>query len=454
MKFEIEEVAPCVKALKIEVPRDVVVERLNLAFEHLYKTTQIAGFRPGKVPRALVDQRYGAALREDVVRDLVSDHYVQALGESNLHPSKHLGFEITRSEANSPLSFTAKIEVMPTLPELHYTGLRLPRRAVNVGEADLEVALKQAQDRNGVMEPLPDDHLVATGDVVSISCVEMIEGKPSPSGAQTYIVLVGNGTTIEAIESALPGKKKGETVEVDIFRTPAVNTGATLSDETEGASAPETVCRLAITITNLQKKTLPPIDDDLARDEEYESLEAMRAGLREKIATHAERRQRKVQNDLIIARVVANHPFDLPPSMVDAEIHALIAQEEKQEGSEDGGDHHHAPDEPHGHDALHQKYEPIARHQLKAFFLLREIAEAEKIEVTGQDFDDFIQRKEAAMGFPPDGLRNLVMQNKEWQRKYSLQVLEDKTIDRVFSLALFDDAEMTAVEAAPAGTPG
>jgi len=447
MKFEIEEVAPCVKALKIEVPRDVVVERLSLAFAHLYKTTHIAGFRPGKVPRALVDKRYGAALRGDVLRDLVSDHYIQALDESNLHPSKHLGYEITRAEADSSLSFTAKIEVMPTLPELHYTGLRVPSLTVNVGEADLEVALTQVQNRNGVVEPWPDDHQVATGDVVTISYIEMIEGKPAPAEAQTHTVHVGKGTTAEAIESALLGKGKGETVEVDIPRPSAANPDVAPSEGTEIPSAAGKVLRFSMTITNVQKKTLPPIDDDLARDEEYDSLVAMREGLRQKITTQAKRRQRQAQKDLLIDQVVAAHPFDLPPSMVDAEIHALIEQAEKENGS--GGrteEHQHAPDLPHGHDALHQKYEPVARHRLKAYFLLLVIAQTENIEVTEQDFDDLIHYRETEMGFPMDTIRNLVTQDKEWQNRLMLEIQEEKTIDRLLSLAQFYDTVVTTPE--------
>jgi len=443
MKIQVEEVAPCVKALKIEVPQDVVAERCSLAFSQLYKTAQIAGFRPGKSPRALIEKRYGAALREDVIRDLIRDHYDKALKEAALHPIRHLGFEDIRAEANAPLSFTAKMEVMPTFPELHYTGLRVPRRTVNVSEADVEVALTQAQDRQGIVESWPEDHLVDKGDVVTISYVEMTQDNPLSSEAQTHTVNVGAGTTLEAIELALMGKRNGETFEVGIPQPP----DAVPAEGTDGANASVAVKgrEFSVTITTVQKKTLPPIDDDLARDEAYESLAAMRVGLRQQITAQAESRQAQAQKNLLIAQVVAAHTFDLPPSMVDMEIHGLIEQEEKEGGSDGGAhEHPHMPDVPHGHDALHQKYEPIARRRLKTFFLLQAVAEAEKIRVSDQDFDAFIDWRATHFGLPPDDLRKIVMENKKLQTQYALEIREEKTLNRILSLAQFDDAEMTA----------
>jgi trigger factor len=432
MKIQVEEVAPGVKSLTVEIPQEVCVGEFARAFSDLQKTASVSGFRPGKVPRSLIEKRYGDALHDDVSRRLVSDYYQKALEETALWPVGHPSFDQIRIAKNAPISFTVKVEVAPRIEPLNYVGIGLTRHAVAINEAEVDATLLRIQKDHGVLDVCPDDDLIVEGDHVSIDLSGSADGTPLAQGTTSYTLQVGKHQLPPALEAPIIGKKKGDAYEADVAFPP---------EEKNQEIAGKTV-RFQVSITGVKKEILPLIDDDLAKDAGFDSLDELRNEVRAACVARAEGVEKSKQKAALLDQIVADHSFDLPPSMLHDELHRLIEREEDPDPKRD----------PHD-SLLHQKYEEAARYQLKRFFLLHAIAQVEKIEATPQDVDETVRRDAAAMRLPYAELKQRVERSDSLLHSYRMVVKEAKALDRVHELAAFNglSTEAPALPPTPEG---
>ncbi len=428
MKVQIEEVAPGVKSLTVEIPQEVCAGEFARAFSDLQKTASVSGFRPGKVPRSIIEKKYGEALHDDVSRRLVADYYQKALEETALWPVGHPSFDQVRISKDAPISFTVKMEVAPRIEPLNYIGRSVARHAVVVEEAEVDAALTRIQKDHGVLEVCPDDYTISEGDHVGIDLSGSVDEAPLSQGTTSYTLQVGTHPLPPALEEPLVGKKKGDAYEADVAFPP---------EEKNQEIAGKTV-RFQVSVTGVKKEILPPIDDDLAKDAGYDSLGELRSAVRTAYVTRAEGTEKNKQKVALLDQLVAGHTFDLPPSMLHDEIHRLIEREEPSDPKRD-------PHDP----LLHQQYEEAARYRLKRFFLLHAIAQAEKIDATPQEVDETIRRDAAAMRLPYAELKQRVERSHSLLDSYRMVVKEAKALERVYEVAVFDPP----ASAAPASPP-
>jgi trigger factor len=417
MKVQIAEVAPGVKLLTVEIPQEVCAGEFARAFSDLQKTASVSGFRPGKAPRSIIEKKYGEAMHDDVSRRLVADYYQKALEETALWPVGHPSFDQVRIAKDAPISFTVKMEVAPKIEPLNYIGMSVTLQGVPVEEAEVDAALAHIQKDHGILEVCPGDYPINEGDHVALDLAGSVDETPLSQGTTSYTLQVGKHQFPPALEAPLVGKKKGDTYAADV---------AFPSEEKNLEIAGKTV-RFQVSITEVKKEQLPLIDDDMAKDAGYDSLDELRNAVRAACVARAEAVEKNKQKALLLDQMVSDHAFDLPPSMLHEEIHRLIEREESPDPKRDP------------HDSLfHQKYEEAARYQLKRFFLLHAIARAEKIDATPQDVDETIRRDAAAMRLPYAELKQRVERSHSLLDSYRMVVKEAKALDRVYALALFD----------------
>jgi len=416
MQVQVEVVSPGVRALKVTIPSDVVSQARARALADFSKTATLPGFRPGKVPFPVLQKKYGASLDEEVVRGLVSDHYEKAVEQVAFQVVGLPVFQGVHMAQDATLSFTTQVEVAPVIVPLQYTGIEIPRSEVRVGEADVQAALSHIQDEQGMLEVCPDEHAIAHGDYAVIRLVGSSDGAPLKSSVTDYTVRVGEQMLPSQIELPLLGKKKGETFDAQVA-FPA-------SDENK-AVAGKTVL-FHVTVTEAKQKTLPAIDDDLAKDAGFDTLSEMREHVVQSLLARGKILQAQHQKDLLLEKLRNTHDFEIPPSFVEREIHALIARE--------------ASHDPQDHQALHQKYEANARARVKHSFLLHAIADAEKIEVTGVDVEAAIERDAMLFKIPSQEVRTRFLGRHDRGADYKWKLLADKVLDRVLALARFVDA--------------
>lgn len=418
MKVQVEEVTPVKKSLKIEIPQEVVSSEFEIAYSDLKKKAKLPGFRPGKAPLSLLEKKFGPSVEEDIVRKLVPEYYQRAIKEAGISPVEFPSIEKIELKKGAPLLFTATVEIRPAIQLANYSGIPVPRKEIKVTDEEVEQTLKRLQDDQGRLEASPEDRAIESNDYAIIDFEGSIDGKPVDQGkAEGYTLQIGSNTFPSEFESSLLGKKKEDQMEVDVpYPADYPN------KEIAGKSV-----HFKIHVKEVKNKVLPPLDDELAKDIGLTSLEELKGKIKNTLLEQRTAQQEHDQKNLLMKKLIEMHSFEVPESMVDRELHAMIdrLQERVQQ--------------PLDHESLHKEYESSAKERVKGTFLLNEIADAEKIEVTEQEIDEEINRLAQRAKVSPQEAKRAIHQQQGSLEGLKTRLREEKALNRVYSLAQFED---------------
>jgi len=215
VKVAVEEISSVKKSLKIEVPEEVVTKELESAYTDLNQRVRIPGFRPGKAPRSLLEQRFRSSVEEDVIRKLVPDYYQKALKETGLRPVDLPTIEKIEMKKNAPLSFTAMVEITPPISLAAVTGLKVERPKMEVTALEVEKALESLREQQAQLTACPEGHRIAEKDFVLLDFEGTMDGRPLESGSrQNQPVQIGSHTMIPGFEEQLINHLRGDRVKV------------------------------------------------------------------------------------------------------------------------------------------------------------------------------------------------------------------------------------------------
>jgi trigger factor len=420
MKVAVNNVSEIKKTLRVEIPPEVVKEELSHAYASLGRSVKIPGFRPGKVPRALLEQRFAKQVEEEIIRKLVPDYYQRAIAEAGLKPVELPDIDQVDLKEGAPLVFSATVEVKPPITLGAYRGLAVPLPPVMVTEADLDEALGQVQERFSQLEAHPADHVIAHGDFVVLDLAGSVDGKPLPgSEIKGGLFQVGKGMLKEPLEEALTGQRAGDRVEARLPIGPEAK--PELRDK-------EAV--FAATIQAVKRKLLPAVDDELAKDAGAESLAALRQRLRDELERHRRTEAEGAQKQTLMKRLVEQHQFAVPPALVDRELNRLYNRVHPHEH-----DHEPAPLSPEGQQQFRATYEPVAVDRVRGMLLLEAIAADAGLSVGEEEVETELRALAGEMKIAPEQLRRLLLRQDKALEQVRRKVLEDKTLDFLLAQA-------------------
>ena len=319
VKSAVETLDPTKVKLTVEVEYDELKPSIDHAYQHIAEQVTIPGFRKGKVPARIIDQRVGwGAVVEHAVNEDLGRFYAQAAQEAKLRPLGQPAVEVTEipvKAGEGSLKFTAEVEVRPEieLPEL--SGLDITVDASEVSDEDVTERLDALRERFGTLVGV--DRPAAEGDYVVIDLKAVIgdEEVDSVSGISYQI---GSGNMLEGLDEALTGLSAGETT---TFK-------ATLAGgEHQGEEADVTV-----TATSVKQRDLPEADDDFAQlASEFDTLEELTADLREQVASAKKGNQAVAARDLLVEKLLEATEIPVPQGAVEAEVHRHLESENRLE---------------------------------------------------------------------------------------------------------------------------
>jgi len=423
LKVDIEEISPVKKSLKIEVPEEIVTRELAAAYTDLNQRVRIPGFRPGKAPRSLLEQRYAASVEEDVIRRLVPDYYQKAIQEIGLRPVELPAIEKIEMKKNAPLSFTAMVEVSPPIRLGTITGLNVERPKMEVTDVEVEKALGAIQEQHARLEACAEGHRIAEKDFVVIDFKGTMDGKPLEGGSrENHLVQIGSKALIPGFEEELINHLRGDRVPV---RT-------AFPKDYHKAELSGRPVEFDVTIREVKEKVLPALDDDFAKDVgPFESLEQLRTKLREDLVARVNHEQEQAVRSALIKQLNDAHPFEVPASLVEQEIRAALSRLEQRLPK--GVTLEQAKIDPQ---AVRKEIEPSARDKVKGRLILAAIAEQEKLTVSKEEIDAALARTASELKLTPEDVRRLIVSQEGSLDVFAERLLEDKAMDWVISKAV------------------
>ena len=348
------------KALSVSVPQDLVKQAEAKAVRELARRARLPGFRKGKVPPAVVRQRYGDAIRQTVLEELVRDSWDQAVDTESLTDVIDRSVRNLKFEDDGPIEFEFFVEVKPKLV-LERTGdFSLTRTVAPVTDDQVDEQLRKVQEQKASWLPVEDEK-PSPGQMVRVEVAPIEDGEAGE--AKPYSLVLGEGKAIPELEERIMELTPGESSDEDI-RFPDDH-----ADESKRGQSR----RLRVTLHEVKRQELPPLDDALAREVgDFEDLAALTAAIRTDVEAAAQREADGRVRDQLITELVAANNVEAPQAMVARAIHAYaeaygVPQDQLEK--------------------FHEEFRPIAESHVKRDLVLDAVATAGDLKATEEDID-------------------------------------------------------------------
>ncbi|MEY4704587.1 MAG: Trigger factor [Nitrospirota bacterium] len=433
MKMEVTELGPMKRALKIEVPADEVAQRFARAYVELNRQVNIPGFRPGKAPLALLEKRYAKAVEEDVIRNIVPDFYEKAVRQAGIIPVlvEIPPLERVKIKKDEPFTFTATVEIKPTIELRDYKApspisLKPDKRTVT--EEQLARGLEVLREQQARLEAAPAGHAIAGGDFIVLDVQGTLDGTPlEGTKKEGQLYKVGSNASVLGlqIDSHVVGKKEGDIIEIP-QPYPASHPDPRVAGKT---------VLFTVTLKAVKEKKLPALDDEFAKDcGPYASLQEIKDKLQGGMEQALKREIEDTYKDTIIKRLVETHHFDLPETLVERELEAIIRQHVQQQQQKGA-----VQEAPGTEDlaALRQEHRDEAARRVKLGLILEAIAEKEGLTVTQDDLNAEVMRLASELKMPAADLVKMVKAGgQESIDELRARILADKALDFVYRNAV------------------
>ena len=434
MKSDVETLNPTRVKLTVEVGFDELKSNLDGAYQRIGSRVQVPGFRRGKVPARIIDQRVGrAAVLEDAVNDALPKLYADAVREHDLIPLGRPEVEVTELDDNVRLAFAAEVDVRPEVDVPDYDGLAVTVDDAEVTDGDVAGEVDRLRERfaslTGVERPAADDDFVSL-DLSAARDGEKLEGVEA-SGLSYQ---VGAGTMLDGLDDAIRGRSAGETV---TFST-------TLLGEYEGQQADVTV-----TVESVKEQQLPELDDEFASlASEFDTLEELRTQIRTQLGNRREYDQQVQARDRVVEALLERTEVPVPDSVIDEEAHARRHGIEEQLQRAQLSLSQYLTRQGQSEQEFDAELRDRAVTSLRSQFLLDAIAKSEEVQVGDDDLSAAIVQLAAQSGLPPEQYAQQVLQGGQVGVVVG-QVAREKALGVVMEHVAVTDASGRTVDTAP-----
>lgn len=307
-------------SLEIEVTEAVLEDALSQAYKKVVKNINLPGFRKGKVPRPILESRFGLeVLYEEALEILVPEAYEKAVEETSIEPITRPEIDLLQMEKGKPLIFKAIVEVKPEIELPEYRGVEVSREMREITEADVENRLTQLQKQHVKLHAVENAPLVS-GDLALLDFTGYVDGVAFDGGsAEDYSLEVGSGSFIPGFEEQLVGMNIGEEKELNVSFPEGYH-----NEELAGKPA-----IFRVKLNEIKHKELPELNDDFAAEvSEFDTLAELKADTLNKLR---EAEEKKTSNEVakkVVETLAESIDVLLPAALLDLEIDSMISEME------------------------------------------------------------------------------------------------------------------------------
>lgn len=435
MKMEVTELGPMKRALKIEVPADEVTQRFSRAYIELNRQVRVPGFRPGKAPLTILEKRYAKTVEEDVIRSLVPDFYDRAIKQAGISPVlvEIPPLDRVKIKKDSSFTFTATVEIKPKIELRDYktpNPISLKPDKRTVADEQLARALEVLREQQARLDAAPDGTPLAEGDYAVVDLEGFLDGTPlDGTKKEGQLYRVGSKAALLGIEidAHLLGKKEKDIVEIP---------QAYPVSHPDHRVAGKTV-QFRLGIAGVKQKKLPALDDEFAKDcGPYTSLQEIKDKLRGEMEKALKKDIEESYKDTILKRLAETHHFDLPETLVERELDAIVRQ--KLQARQHGKATDLAPAA--GAEELkkiREEHREDANRRVKVGLILEAIAEKEGLSVSQEDLSNEVTRLATELRVPVADLVKMIQAGgQDSIEELRARILADKALDFVYRHAV------------------
>ncbi|UBH21550.1 trigger factor [Macrococcus armenti] len=384
--------------LTVTVPAEEVNAGLDKAFKKVVKQVNVPGFRKGKMPRPMFEQRFGAeALYQDALDFILPDAYAAAVEEAGINPVDRPEIDIEQMEKGKELIFTAKVTVEPEVELGDYKGLEVEKEDTEVTEEDLNKAIEADLARKAELV-VKEDGEVAEGDVVNLDFDGYVNDEAFEGGkAEGYDLEIGSGQFIPGFEEQLVGTKVGDEKDVNV----------TFPEEYHAEELAGKEAVFKVKINEIKSKEVPELDDEMAKelDESVDSVDAYKEKYKKDLQEQKALQAENNMKESLIAQAVENAKVDIPEAMINTELDRMMQEFEQRIAQQGLNLDLYYQFSGQTEEQLKESMKADAEARVKTNLTLAAIAKAENIEVSDADVDAELSKMSEQFGLSVEDIK-------------------------------------------------
>ncbi len=433
MKSAAEPLNPTRVKLTVEVPFEDLKPSLDAAYKKIGQQINVPGFRRGKVPSVIVDQRIGRdAVLEEAVNSALPNLYLQALQQNDVKPLSSPQIDVSTFTDGQPLEFTAELDVVPQIVLPGYEGLEVGVEDAVVTDEDVEEQVEALRERFGSLRDV--ERPTAAGDFVTIDLVAATkDGEPIEAARTSDLSYrVGDGSMLDGLDETLLEMSAGDDATFDT---------TLLAGEYAGQPVDVTV-----TVTAVKEQELPEVDDDFAQTaSEFDTVVELRDDLRERLVRARRMEQASAARDAVLARLLELVEVPLPEQVVADEMTARRQEIESQVSYAGMTMEQFLDSEGQTREEFEAELDQRVRDTLRAQFVLDEVARSQQLGVDESELTQHIVRRAQQAGVPPEEYAQHAMEHHQVPALVS-EVVRGKALALIVESAVVTDASGEVVD--------
>jgi len=430
MQVQIDDLSSIQKKMSFTLDPGAVDKALDEAYANLRKDVRMRGFRQGKVPRRILEQRFGRHIEGEVGGQLISEAFDEAVKQHDLFPVSQPIVEKGDLKKGAEYQFSVTVEVKPSVEITGWEGMDIEWETVEVPEEDVAAELDAQRTRHSTVEVADESHSAGDGDYVLLDATFTAEGKEDET-FESLMVLVGQQMGVplaDFFSDKVGGLATGGDLTTDIDAMPEG-----LIEDWDGVAAKATV-----KITEIKYTKLPELDDDFAQDLGFDTVDLLKADAQFRLGEHRGEQARARAAGRAIKALIASNEFDVPDGLVRQESQAILDQS-YQQLQQQGIRAPRMRVEELPEETQNQVLEQ-ARFAVRRGLILDAVATASEIEVTDADVDEKIAEIAEQIGQQPAAVKGLLAKNHGMEELKG-RLREDKAMDAILERANIIDIE-------------
>lgn len=398
MKSAVENLNPTRVRLTVEVPFEELKPSLDAAYKKINQQVTVPGFRKGKIPARIIDQRFGrGAVLEEAVNEALPKFYTDAVNEGELNPLGQPEVDITELKDNELLTFTAEVDIRPAIEIPDYSGIEVTVDSVEVSDEDIDKSVEQLRERFATTTPV--ERAAAEGDIVVIDLEAKVDGEVLEDGVATGVTYtIGSGELLDGIDEAVTGLEAGG--------------DATFTSELKGGSAQGKEAEVSVKVSEVKARELPELDDDFAQlASEFDTLEEMRADSRTRLERSKKFEQATQAQEKVLDALLELVEVPIPEKLLQDEINTRKHNLEHHQLAQMGLN---LDSYLQMQDKTAEEFEAELKEQaekgIRTQFVLDELVNKEQLSVGQEELTEHLMRRAQSSGMSPDQFAQAVVE--------------------------------------------
>ncbi|AVJ16522.1 trigger factor [Serratia rhizosphaerae] len=426
MQVSVETTQGLGRRLSITVPADVIAQAVKKELINAAKSVRIDGFRKGKVPMNIVEQRYGASVRQDVLGDLMQRNFVDAIIKEKINPAGAPNYVPGEYKEGEDFSYTVEFEVYPEVELKGLENIEVEKPVVEVNDADVDTMLDTLRKQQATWKDT--DRAVEAEDRVTVDFSGSIDGEEFEGGkAADFVLAMGQGRMIPGFEEGLVGHKAGEEFTIDV----------NFPEDYHAENLKGKAAKFAIVLKKVEERELPELTEEFIQ--RFGVADGSVDGLRAEVRKNMERElkgavRNRVKTQVIDGLVNAND-IDVPAALIDGEIDVL----RRQAAQRFGGNEQQALELPR------ELFEEQAKRRVVVGLLLGEVISTNELKADEDRVKALIDEMASAYEDPSEVIE-FYSKNKELMNNMRNVALEEQAVETLLSNAKVTEKATTFSE--------